>query len=363
MQSSELRLAPEQLILWVEKALDLEKWSIARLVSVFETDTAQASVCRTTVEAALAERSGQCRNAYIVGITGTPGAGKSSLIGVLCRQILMTHPTLSVAVLAVDPSSPESGGALLGDRTRVQLPVGEKRLFFRSQSTGLSLGGIGAKTFQVIRLLRHLFDLVIIETVGIGQNEVNVQKICHHVQLVLQPFSGDQVQFMKAGVMEIPDSFVINKCDETQMAQESLHMLSTSLTVTGRAVSSERSNKQRQQKKVLLTSATQNTGVSELADFMLCLRECAPRTSFYEMEMAFLRDRAEQAFGTYGKRCLDHLLSAGENSVNKTNNLYGGLKSYDQFEASFFAMMQRSLPTPEYFKEQYLLNTPKVNAR
>ncbi len=211
----------------VDKALQLDKWSLGQLISQFEDNRAAAAAKRSDVLVELADRD--TRNATFIGITGSPGVGKSSLIGELATRLIAHDATTAVAVLAVDPSSHVSGGALLGDRTRVSFPADESRLFFRSQASDRDLGGVGRGTFSVCRLMGHLFDFVFVETVGIGQSEIEIQHVADWTYLVLQPLAGDSVQFMKAGIMEIPDAFILNKCDETQAAQRSYASLSSSL--------------------------------------------------------------------------------------------------------------------------------------
>jgi LAO/AO transport system kinase len=211
----------------VPKAIALDKWSLGRLISLFEDTRAEAALRRAAVLEALAQTA--ARRALFVGITGTPGSGKSTLVGELAVRLAAHEASLAVAVLAIDPSSHVSGGALLGDRTRVRFPAGEQRLFFRSQASDRDLGGVGRGTFQVCRLLRYLFDVVFIETVGIGQSEVEIQQVADWTYLVLQPMAGDQVQFMKAGIMEIPDVFVLNKCDQVEAAERAYHALEASL--------------------------------------------------------------------------------------------------------------------------------------
>ncbi len=252
----------------LERAQRLEKWPLARLLSLFETQTETAKAARHEVMQHIQSHPEQYnKDGLILGITGTPGAGKSSLIGALCLQLLARNPDLSIAVLAVDPSSQSSGGALLGDRTRTQFPPDEKRLFFRSQASDLDLGGVGKKSFQVTRILRKLFDFVIIETVGIGQSEVEIEQLSDYSCLVLQPFAGDQVQFMKAGIMEVPDTFIINKCDEDSLAKKSYHLLKSSLKLMHVYIDEKESDA----RKVFMTSATKQKGIIELTDFFLTL--------------------------------------------------------------------------------------------
>ncbi len=167
---------------------------------------------RRRIIAELAAHPGR-RRARLCGLTGPPGAGKSSLIAELAPRVLAIRPDWAVAVLAVDPTSPTTGGALLGDRVRVRFPPGDDRLFFRSQSSELELGGLGRHSFAVCRLLQHLFDLVLVETVGVGQSEIEITRLVDRTLLVLSPHWGDSIQLMKAGVMEVPDAVVLAKQD------------------------------------------------------------------------------------------------------------------------------------------------------
>lgn len=181
-------------------------------MSLFEDTRPAALAERREILAALAAHPDR-RRARLVGVTGPPGAGKSSLIAELAPRILAARPGWAIAVVAVDPTSAATGGALLGDRVRVRFPPGEDRLFFRSQASELELGGLGRHTFAVCRLLQHLFDLVLIETVGVGQSEIEVTHLVDRTLLVLSPHWGDSIQLMKAGVMEIPDAIVLAKQD------------------------------------------------------------------------------------------------------------------------------------------------------
>ncbi len=150
--------------------------------------------------------------AIVVGITGSPGVGKSSFIGRL-GKLLCTRGK-KVAVVAVDPSSPVTGGALLGDRLRMMTGSPERGLFIRSLSSGTVQGGLGPHIREVVEALSGFgFDFVLVETVGAGQSDVAVRELTQRVVLLLMPDSGDAVQFSKAGIMEIASCFVLNKCD------------------------------------------------------------------------------------------------------------------------------------------------------
>jgi LAO/AO transport system kinase len=212
------------------RALAGEKRAIARLVSLFEDRRVRRAGERSAVLAAL-DASDGVRSAAIVGITGTPGAGKSTLTSELVRYARALEPELRVAIVAVDPSSHVSGGALLGDRTRMRLPPGDERVYFRSQASDTALGGLSPHTFQVCRLLHRLFDVIFVETVGIGQSEIDVRHLADRVYLVMQPLAGDEVQFLKAGIMEVPDEIVLNKCDEADAATRSYRALKSTLSL------------------------------------------------------------------------------------------------------------------------------------
>jgi len=150
--------------------------------------------------------------AYVIGVTGAPGAGKSSLVDVLLQK--MRADGLKVGVIGVDPTSPFSGGAILGDRIRMQEHALDKEVFIRSMGTRGSLGGLARATREAIQVLDALGkDVVLIETVGVGQSEVDIVKTADSTMLVLTPAGGDSVQTIKAGIMEIADIFVINKAD------------------------------------------------------------------------------------------------------------------------------------------------------
>lgn len=201
-------------------------------------------------------------------------------------------------MLAIDPSSHVSGGALLGDRTRVRFPVDEDRLFFRSQASAGELGGMSPSTFQVARLLHYLFDLVLIETVGIGQNEIEIQKLADRVYLVLQPFAGDQVQFLKAGIMEIPQVFILNKCDEKDAARRSYHALKTSLEFARPGESDIH---------IFQTSALTGQGIDDvcrdLLEFRASVTDAEPLLR--ARESRYFARWVQEEFGRHGLRFLD----------------------------------------------------------
>jgi LAO/AO transport system kinase len=191
----------------IERALEGERRAIARLISLVEDGSADLGA----VMRELYPRTG---NAYTIGITGAPGAGKSTLTEqIVGRARRDGH---KVGVLAIDPSSPFSGGALLGDRVRMQSHATDPDVFIRSMATRGHLGGISLATPEAVRVLDAVgYDIVIIETVGVGQAEVEITDACDTTLVVVNPGWGDAVQAAKAGLMEIADVFVVNKADRT----------------------------------------------------------------------------------------------------------------------------------------------------
>ncbi len=150
--------------------------------------------------------------AHYIGMTGSPGAGKSSLVNRLITYLRKQN--LTVGVVAVDPTSPFSGGALLGDRVRMAEHFTDPGVFIRSMGTRGSLGGLSRTTKETVRLMDAFgFDVILIETVGVGQSELDIMKIADSIAVVLNPGSGDVVQVFKAGIMEIADLFIVNKAD------------------------------------------------------------------------------------------------------------------------------------------------------
>lgn len=150
--------------------------------------------------------------ARLIGLTGSPGAGKSSLVDALITYLRSQQ--ISVGVIAVDPTSPFTGGALLGDRIRMQHHAPDRGVFIRSMGTRGNLGGLSRNTKEAVRVLdAYGCQVIIVETVGVGQSELDIMKIVDTVAVVLNPGSGDTVQAFKAGIMEIADLFVINKAD------------------------------------------------------------------------------------------------------------------------------------------------------
>ena len=189
----------------VERARDGDPRAVARLVSMVE----DASPAVRDVAAAMAPHAG---NAYVIGLTGPPGVGKSTSTSALVTRLRARE--LRVGVLAVDPSSPFSGGALLGDRVRMQDHATDAGVFIRSMASRGHLGGLSWATPQALRVLDGAgCDIVLIETVGVGQAEVEVASLADTTLVLLAPGMGDGIQAAKAGILEVADVFVVNKAD------------------------------------------------------------------------------------------------------------------------------------------------------
>src|SRR5688572_18277898 len=192
--------------------------------------------------------------AHIVGITGPPGAGKSTLLSVLSLE--WRRRDLSVAVLAVDPSSKRSGGSLLGDRARIDHDPRDDGILIRSTAAAGRLGGLAASTREAAEALAPAFDVVVVETVGVGQSETDVEDVCDTVAVVVQPASGDVLQFLKAGIMEVPDLLVVTKADLGDVATRSRRDLGQAL----KAVSAS------DVPVLAVSSVPPPSGIEELAD-------------------------------------------------------------------------------------------------
>lgn len=269
---------------------------------------------------ALLDEAYAAASAQTVGITGPPGVGKSSLTAALIGAWRQRGKT--VAVIAVDPSSRRSGGALLGDRTRLRTPPEDQGIFVRSMAARDRLGGLASLTHSAMVLMRALFDIVMVETVGVGQSETEIAGSADTVILCLQPGSGDTLQFMKAGIVEIPQIMVVTKGDlgptaeQTRLDARSMVRLAAATGTDGDWPV-----------PVLLVSAQEGKGVGELADAVArhwqWLAESArlPRLRQEQAE-TWLTDAIRERWGREGLKRLDRItLPQGESPFRKLAEL------------------------------------------
>lgn len=244
--------------------LDGNRRALARLLTQVENEVED-------VEQNLNDLFPNTGNAWVIGITGAPGTGKSTLVSALAKAYREDEST--VGILAVDPTSPFSGGAILGDRIRMQAHSGDPGVFIRSMATRGSLGGLARATRDAIRVLDAAgFDFILVETVGAGQSEVDIVRTAHTTLVVDAPGLGDDVQAIKAGILEIADVLVVNKADRPG-AELTVRALKTMLelghpvarrgAVHNNSIHSEISF---WIPPVVQTVATKNKGITELTD-------------------------------------------------------------------------------------------------
>jgi LAO/AO transport system kinase len=225
------------------------KRAVASALSLIETASGTVELATLLDDAVAAAR------AHVTGLTGPPGVGKSTLSNALLRGWRAAGER--VAVIAVDPSSRVSGGALLGDRARIVSDPGDQQVFIRSMAARDRLGGLSDQTIAAVALLRSLYDRVLVETVGIGQSEADIVFVADTVVLCIQPASGDSLQFMKAGVMELPDVIAVTKADIGAAAARAKAEAEGALTLFNHESGEWRP-------PVVLVSASRGEGLTEL---------------------------------------------------------------------------------------------------
>ncbi|MFW6119832.1 MAG: methylmalonyl Co-A mutase-associated GTPase MeaB [Petrotogales bacterium] len=241
--------------------------SIAKLITLAENDAYEATRAMKYIHP-------HTGNAHVIGITGVMGSGKSTLIHEITREY--RRQGLEVGIIAIDPTSPFSGGALLGDRVRMMELATDNGVFIRSMGTRGMLGGLTSAVYDVVEILDASGkDVVLVETVGVGQAEVDVIKIADTTLVVLVPGLGDSIQTIKAGIMEIADIYVVNKADRAGIHQ-TLAELESLIDIAC-------TNKERRI-PVLTTIAKQNKGIVELVDEIRKHREYLKKSSIFEQQ-------------------------------------------------------------------------------
>jgi len=248
---------------------------------------------------------------HVIGVTGPPGAGKSTLLSALLKA--WREDGRTVAMLAVDPSSRRSGGSLLGDRARVEFDPTDRDVFIRSTSAGERLGGLAWATRAAAHALAAAFDVVVIETVGVGQAETEVADVADTVAVVVQPGSGDTLQFLKSGIMEIPDVLVVTKADLGQIALRTRRDVSAALRSLGSnetRVVAVSSLSPPQGVESLVAALDEHRGRVEVAERRLRARRANALADFAHEH----GERGVRALG--GRRAAEELLSHQEPTLD-----------------------------------------------
>jgi len=278
--------------------------ALARALTYVENDISPAS--------ALLKHLDIRTEVPVIGITGPPGAGKSTLVNALVT--LLTAEGKKIAILAVDPTSPFNFGSLLGDRVRMSAHFNNPGVFIRSVATRGALGGISAKTLEMCDVLRASdFDLIFVETVGVGQSEVEIAGLADKTVVVLVPEAGDEIQHIKSGLMEIAQAFVVNKADRegAQAFANNLHKLL---------------RQQHQDIPVFRTVADKHEGIRPLAEWLT-----APAETASVHKALLLADKAyriiqHRRMSDIDKAALSHMLE--RESRTSGFNLYRFIEDY-----------------------------------
>lgn len=296
---------PSGLDSWVKQIRAGEVRAVSRAISAIEDHEPQAGELLQQLFPATG-------NAYLVGVTGAPGTGKSTLVDRLAAHYRALNRT--VGIIAVDPTSPYSGGALLGDRIRMQGHSGDAGVFIRSMATRGFLGGLAGTTADVALLLDAAGkQIVIIETVGVGQDEIDVVRLADCTVVVLMPGMGDDVQSMKAGLMEVADIFVINKAEREgadRLEQQIAGMLQLLPEQDGARPA------------ILRTTATEGAGIAALAESIESFRRQAAAGEHRHVTRQELWKR--RLIALLGERLLERAMAHPE-AEQRLNELAGAV--------------------------------------
>lgn len=292
-----------------ERAREGDRRALARLLTEVENRTAAG-------EAAMRELYPKAGGAHLVGVTGAPGSGKSTLVAALIGEA--RQGGRPVAVIAIDPSSPITGGAILGDRVRMQIHAGDSDVFIRSMASRGHAGGLAASTVAAAAVMDAAgFPLIFIETVGTGQSEVEVAAIADTTVVVQSPEMGDEVQAIKAGLLEVADIVVVNKSDRPG-ADRAASQLRAMLTVGAQHDRAMGDRPRPKRPEVLLGSALTGAGVPELLAALDRRDDARRKRGTESLDSAALKRAEAQISGILAQRVSDQLRQpsrAGERSA------------------------------------------------
>ena len=279
---------------FIARLLDRDRVTVARAISVVEAGGGAAHQLLDSIH----PRTGR---AYRVGITGPPGAGKSTLAGEIARTLRQSGHT--VAIVAVDPTSPFTSGALLGDRVRMADLDNDEDVFIRSMATRGTGGGLGASTADAADIFDAAgFDYIFIESAGVGQTELDVRHLVDTTVVVLAPEAGDEIQAAKAGLMEIADIFVMNKCDRPGS--------STAMQSMQSALGFRNHGSEHWQTRIIETVASESRGAAELVEEIMRHKACLQTT---KKHAELLQKRVERRLRGSIRHAVDRQVWSAEN--------------------------------------------------
>ncbi|MEM9727927.1 MAG: methylmalonyl Co-A mutase-associated GTPase MeaB [Myxococcota bacterium] len=323
------------------RVMNADKPAVSRALNLVE-DRRPESHDRVAALLASLKDAPKASGGHRVGLTGPPGVGKSTLTSALARTLRTRNR--SVGVVAVDPSSVQSGGSLLGDRARMSFDPSDEGLFVRSLATAGEVGGLAYAANSAVRVLAAAYDMVLVETTGVGQSEIDVVHVADTVVLVIQPGSGDVLQFLKAGIMEIPDVLVVNKADQDELARRAVADLQGALR-TAESAGASRRDEGGWETPIVATSATKGTGIDELVE-ALDAHQAHLRPSLERRrragEVRWATDLFRRKHGDHGVATLEGLEALGRRAQKELEAGENPLSLCEQLSREYVATLRQT---------------------